>query len=613
MSGSTKKLLYMSIAFALWFYACKSADQKNEDLMQLLGTLEKEEDLTADSTFNQILVIKNTAEELKNYTALAKCSFLLAYTQILKGHPYNSVNYLEESKAYASISKDTSLLISTNQFLGSVYAENVEKSKTHYAQMYELAKSSHNIQKETLAEILLANVYMQIEDFANARKLYSEALKKAELNKFTDLYESAFFNIAIIQKKTGEYELAEKTLSHYAYDSNGEKKVDALSHLSELFYIQKNYEKSLSYANQTLKYVSENNLELQKIIYELKYKNYLEIGSLDEAFSNYQKFNEIKLSEDSLKNSQIQQLSNSKYENILNQLEILKLNEQSQKRKNTLIILTILILMATAGLIIFLKLNQKLKTQNSIIQEQNLTIKHNNDHLIKQVKSRTEELLKANESLIVKNLQISTAMADGQSIERKRIASDLHDNLGNTLAALKLQIASLKDQKDYTGSERINQIYTSISKAYKDLRSISHNIYPAELENNGLVAALRKLIRNVNKTDTIQFQEDISVLEKLQFDKKTTLELYACCLELITNIIKHSNGKNASIIAYLEDRKLVMCTQDDGQSSTFNSSTEGKGLVSVRERLSKISGSLTVETSPHFVSKIILSNLQTLP
>lgn len=123
------------------------------------------------------------------------------------------------------------------------------------------------------------------------------------------------------------------------------------------------------------------------------------------------------------------------------------------------------------------------------------------------------ELQVANDELIMKNQEILEALTKGQTIERKRVALELHDNLGSTLSALKWRLETIngdnlneKERKVYAG------IVDMMKNAYAEVRLISHNMLPVELEERGLFEALNKFINDINISDKLNI--------KLVIDKK---------------------------------------------------------------------------------------------
>jgi signal transduction histidine kinase len=192
-------------------------------------------------------------------------------------------------------------------------------------------------------------------------------------------------------------------------------------------------------------------------------------------------------------------------------------------------------------------------------------------------------LIYYNRSLIIKNKAINAAMLQGQTIERKRVAMDLHDNLGSTLSALWLSLDTI-DQSSMNKNEK---------EIHKNLRENLEKAYNEELEKKGLAGALEAFVRNINKNTKISFTLNIAK-EVGRLDNTIEFELYSICLELATNIIKHSKAKQAEISITKKDAKSIVLTIADNGIGMANIDTNGKGLLNVEARVETLNGTWLV-------------------
>ena len=194
-----------------------------------------------------------------------------------------------------------------------------------------------------------------------------------------------------------------------------------------------------------------------------------------------------------------------------------------------------------------------------------------------------------NRNLSRKNKEISEAMLMGQSTERKRVAADLHDNLGSTLSSIKWSLEAIDKSKMGSDELAVHQnLNQMLDNAYNEVRLLSHNLLPEEFEKQGLVAALQYFTRKINQNKSIQF--DLEIDENIgHLGKKIEFELYSICLELANNIIKHSKANKARIILERIESELVMQISDNGQG-LFENNSDGKGLKNVRARVDSLGG-----------------------
>ena len=149
-------------------------------------------------------------------------------------------------------------------------------------------------------------------------------------------------------------------------------------------------------------------------------------------------------------------------------------------------------------------------------------------------------------------------MLKGQTTERQRVAAKVHDNLGSTLASIQWSLQAIdKSKMDNTELEvHQNLKIKCFEKAYNDVRFLAHNLLPEEFEKQGLVSSLKYFVRKLNQNSVIKFELDIH--ENLgRFDKKIEFELYSICLELVTNILKHSTKATEAKIRVISQRRTI--------------------------------------------------------
>lgn len=197
-----------------------------------------------------------------------------------------------------------------------------------------------------------------------------------------------------------------------------------------------------------------------------------------------------------------------------------------------------------------------------------------------------------NKKLRRKNAEISEAMARGQAIERKRVAAELHDNLGGTLASLNWYLFGI-DKKVLSPEEQkiYESVHQMVGAAYREVRSLSHNLMPPELEEHGLVMAMHRLIDKMNENKNIEFSFNVSGMSH-RLNNKTEFELYSIVLELTNNIIKHSGANKASI--NLTENKNIHLTIIDNGNGMVEPSRQGVGLKNVKNRVESLRGKVQI-------------------
>ena len=249
------------------------------------------------------------------------------------------------------------------------------------------------------------------------------------------------------------------------------------------------------------------------------------------------------------------------------------------------------------------KKNIQIENQKTEILSVKDKLEDLNNLLEKKVKERTKDLQKANEGLVRKNQEITQALYRGQTIERKRVAVELHDNLGGTLSALKWRLEALnkdnlsvKEQKIYDG------ILNTMKNAYNDVRLISHNLLPSEFEENGLFGAIKNLIDEINQSKKLKI--DLYIEDGIEItNQKTALELYSICMELINNILKHSQASHAEVIFKMDKQNLLLKIKDNGIGIS-NEQSNGMGMKNIHSRLESLNAKYEILNSSGAILQI---------
>ena len=208
-----------------------------------------------------------------------------------------------------------------------------------------------------------------------------------------------------------------------------------------------------------------------------------------------------------------------------------------------------------------------------------------------------------NKKLRQKNAAIKEALIQGQTIERKRVAAELHDHLGGTLASLNWYLYGM-DKKLLSEEEQkiYNSVHQMVGAAYREVRSLSHNLMPPELEEHGLLMALQRLVGKLNENNSIHFTLNIKGLEK-RLNKKVEFELYSIVLELTNNILKHSKANTASITLEEAVKTISLSIADNG-AGIKNKSNHGVGLGNVKSRVQSLKGKINISNEENAGTKI---------
>ena len=143
-----------------------------------------------------------------------------------------------------------------------------------------------------------------------------------------------------------------------------------------------------------------------------------------------------------------------------------------------------------------------------------------------------------------------------------------------------------REQKHYANIETIT------SEAYNDIRLISHNLSPKELDKKGgLIMAIDRLLKKLNtaKKTTFNFEHSLQV----RLPQRTNVNIYAIVLELTTNVLRHAKAQNALIALTTDEQKIKLSVSDDGLGFTEIES-QGIGISSILSRVEELGGTLSI-------------------
>jgi len=221
-------------------------------------------------------------------------------------------------------------------------------------------------------------------------------------------------------------------------------------------------------------------------------------------------------------------------------------------------------------------------------------------------KKTNKKLLQHNSALFEKNLEIQKALTEGQNIERKRMAIELHDNINAKIAAAKWILETINTPEKSPDEQRvIRQLVDSMSDIYEDVRFISHNLVPKDIESKNLSEIFHQLIQNLNHNQKIKFGFTTEGDEK-SMDNSLKLQCYAMTMELIHNCIRHSGCREASLHLGYENDQLKIRVEDDGKGFDPNFIQTGTGLKNIASRLKSVNGSITFGKPHEQGSSIII-------
>ncbi|MDN5205058.1 PAS domain S-box protein [Fulvivirgaceae bacterium BMA10] len=199
---------------------------------------------------------------------------------------------------------------------------------------------------------------------------------------------------------------------------------------------------------------------------------------------------------------------------------------------------------------------------------------------------------------------LMNAVLQGQEQERKRVAKELHDGLGQSLSAINLNLNALEPELEIFNQKfrsTYNKLKLLLENTISDVKTISHNLMPRILENYGLVKALDYLFGFIDETNQIKINFQPYGLE-CRVDPKVEIALYRIVQELMNNILKHAQSKEVNVQLVKHEDSIVLLIEDDGRgfdiASVNQVSSDGFGLKNIATRVKALDGLLELDSTP---------------
>jgi PAS domain S-box-containing protein len=191
---------------------------------------------------------------------------------------------------------------------------------------------------------------------------------------------------------------------------------------------------------------------------------------------------------------------------------------------------------------------------------------------------------------------LSARLIRAQEEERKRVARELHDGVTQTLGAISIELARTAEAA--TGShvaQRLSSLYARLQEVVTEIGHISHELHPSTLRHVGLSLAIKNLCREVSETHGIAVEVTDSSGAAPQVSKDVALCLYRVAQEALQNIVKHSRSTRAWVELQGSSEEVALFIRDKGVGFRVEP-LKGLGLVSMRERLRLVGGTIAIHS-----------------
>lgn len=183
----------------------------------------------------------------------------------------------------------------------------------------------------------------------------------------------------------------------------------------------------------------------------------------------------------------------------------------------------------------------------------------------------------------------------GEEKERSRLARELHDGLGQLLAAAKLQLglASTGESQAFGKAQQL------LEETVLEVRSISHNLMPMSLASRGLIAALQQLFEKLQAPGKLEVEAHLEA-DFAAFDSPAQIALYRIIQEVLHNMVKHADANRIVVDIQADEGELLVSLADDGKGfdTALMQQSKGMGWENLRTRVGLLQGKLEVNSKP---------------
>ncbi len=499
-----------------------------------------------------------------------------------------AVAYYNKSNYDISIEKS---LQAINNFKKINNAEGIVKARIGMAQVYQLKNdlpAAEKILKELLVEKTtdakvqvnimhtLANVYGMQEKYKEAFALDETSLAISEKNDFKFLTSGIYDNMANCYMYSGDAANAKKYFALcIAIDSsfgNSKQMADTYLNLGQLALMNKDY----STAIQQL----QHSIALSKTTgyRQGAYTAYLTLG---QAFSKNNQMDSALAATNQgykIKDSVL----NKSTENKIAELETLYQTEKKEQelllqkneisKKNFLLAGAALALLLTvlSGWLYYRKRNlqNKIALQNEVLHQQDIA---------------------------------SKAVIDAEENERKRIAADLHDGIGQMMSVAKMNLSVFEGDLNFKSAEQKKQfenVIAMVDESCREVRNVSHQMMPNALLKSGLASAVKEFISRIDTRILKVSLHTEGLNERLEGNVETVL--YRVIQECVNNVLKHSGANNLDISIMKDGSGISASIEDNGRGFDISrrEKFEGIGLKNIFSRIKYLNGSIDFTSAP---------------
>ena len=497
--------------------------------------------------------------------------FQVAAIHSSKGDFENSVEIFFEILDIFEKDKDSFAIASTHNNIAILYTEMDQNLKSIDTYKKALVIFEQLDAKRDLSNVLrnIGEMYLRELDTVTGKTYIEKSLKVAYETKEDYAIGFSLFALGSVYLKSDSKKgLKYLTKAKRIIEKGNYKSLltDINAKLGSHYSYVNEHKKAISYFNTALELAKETDeLPKKEKIYKGISEAYKKQGNYNTAYNYLSKHIVVKDSLLNLENLKAINLLETKYETAKKENDILTLTSEKLKSETAITKQQARIKFLTIGLVTL----AVLFTGIFIIFKQSTKSK--------------------------KQKELITAITETQIEERKRIAQDLHDGVGGTLALAKNKLEVLLSSEKEKSKE-VSEFMETLSDTANQIRQISHNMMPGELVKFGLVSAVQTTLDQIENQDlkTHLYTHDLDD----RIDQTKEIHTFRIIQEIIQNVLKHANAKTLNVHLNRYPKILNLLVEDDGIGFAYNAATaNGLGLKNIKSRVHYLNGKFHVDSA----------------
>lgn len=579
-------------------------------------------DSQTDSALIYILRAKKLNEQKNDPDWYAKIYYGIGYCYYIMQKDELALQNFNQAVVFSQKSSNYNILSKSYNQIGLIYSfqNNFKKALSNFHSSLKISEEKEELSENTIAVLSnIADLYILQQDTLSALEYYHQAIKIGEREDKKLNLAGAFNNIAVSfmgnNKDSTEYYL-KKALQIYKATNNTYGQIMTQNNLATTFLnfkSVKDYPQSLRYLNESLRLSkATKNIESEFFTYyylgnyfeqaELDYnqaKNYYEkaLQILKQGYKNdyaielYKSLSRVNLElgdyrsafefqkiqhklQDSIfsveKNKQFHETQTRfEVERKNNQIQLLNKEKEIDKGHKRLIVIgSTLLMIPLVLLVVFYR--KRMKYQQTIAEQDKLIFE------------------KEKETIRAKNL------IEGQNLERKRIAKELHDGVGGRLSAIKIKMDQLNTTTIH--DPELEQCIVQLQDTAKEIRIISHDLNENKINELNFVHLLNYLVKDYRFYFSGEIHFNIFPEDKYEEIKDLKKHyLYRVIQEILSNCLKYAEAENIYIDCTFDDIYRIII-EDDGKGFDVANAKKGMGLENIKKRIETLKGKIHIDS-----------------